>query len=37
MREDGDTIPDPETLVDYVDVGIDRDDVSMRSAKHARA
>jgi len=22
MREDGDKIPDPETLVDYIDVGV---------------
>jgi predicted RNase H-like HicB family nuclease len=34
MREDGDTIPDPETLVDYIDVGLQT--VSIASNQRSR-
>lgn len=34
MREDGDKIPDPETLVDYIDVGVES--LSVAPARTAR-
>ncbi len=34
MREDGDKIPDPETLVDYIDVGVES--MGIHAARNSR-